>query len=189
MKLSITLLVTAVTVICSIPAEAQQSPYVGIEGRAIKALAPEQIEGYRSGAGMGFALAAELNGYPGPKHVLDLADELELSEQQRAATQQAFNEMLEAAQELGSAIIEGESRLDLLFSEGEITDADLDREVGAIAALQGRLRATHLRAHLRMKEVLSPQQVTKYRQLRGYGEQHDPARHQDHDPARHHPGG
>jgi hypothetical protein len=189
MKLRITLLVLVLTANCSISAEAQQSPYVGLEGRTIKALAPEQIEAYRAGAGMGFALAAELNGYPGPKHVLELGDELELSEQQRAATQQAFEEMLGAAKELGSAIIEGESRLDRLFSEGEITDVDLDREVVAIAALQGRLRAAHLHAHLRMKEVLSPQQVTKYRELRGYGEQHDPARHRGHDPARHHSGG
>jgi Spy/CpxP family protein refolding chaperone len=189
MRLSITPLIIAVAMSCSIPGGAEESPYIDLERRPIKALATEQIVGYRTGAGMGFALAAELNGYPGPKHVLELVDELELTGQQRAATQQAFEEMLEAAQELGSEIIEGESRLDRLFSEGEITDADLDREVVAIAALQGRLRATHLRAHLRMKEVLSPHQVEKYRELRGYGADHDPARHQGHDPARHHPGG
>jgi len=38
------------------------------------ALSVEQIEQYRAGAGMGYAKAAELNRYPGPMHVLELAD-------------------------------------------------------------------------------------------------------------------
>ena len=33
----------------------------------------------RAGRGMGLALAAELNGYPGPAHVLELADKLDLA--------------------------------------------------------------------------------------------------------------
>ena len=53
--------------------QAQHSPYTGLEERDIKALSAEQVAGYLAGDGMGFALPAELNHYPGPKHVLDLS--------------------------------------------------------------------------------------------------------------------
>ena len=50
------------------------SPYTGQEARGIKALSQDDIEGLLSGAGTpfgGMAKPAELNGYPGPRHVLD----------------------------------------------------------------------------------------------------------------------
>ena len=43
-----------------------QQPYAGLEGRSVKALSEQQIADLRAGRGMGLALAAELNGYPGP---------------------------------------------------------------------------------------------------------------------------
>ena len=60
-------------------ADAQQSPYAGLEDRPIKALSDEERNAYLNGAGMSLALAAELNGLPGPKHVLELAEELSLT--------------------------------------------------------------------------------------------------------------
>ncbi len=55
------------------------APYAGQQTRAIKALSPEDIAGLRAGDGMAMAKAAELNRYPGPRHVLDLAGPLALS--------------------------------------------------------------------------------------------------------------
>jgi hypothetical protein len=54
---------------------------------------------------MGMAKAAELNGYPGPTHVLALAPQLGLteSEQQRVTT--IFEGMSAAAKPLGSEVI------------------------------------------------------------------------------------
>ena len=49
-------------------------PYAGMQQRALKALSEDQIADLRAGKGMGLALAAELNGYPGPIHVLELCD-------------------------------------------------------------------------------------------------------------------
>jgi hypothetical protein len=40
--------------------------------------------------------------------------------------------------------------------------------VAEIAELQGKLRATHLQAHLDMRRLLSPSQIKKYDELRGY---------------------
>ncbi|NIN54376.1 MAG: hypothetical protein GTO38_03650, partial [Hydrogenophaga sp.] len=51
---------------------AQETPYAGLERREIKALAAEQVRAHLDGDGMALALAAELNAYPGPMHVLQL---------------------------------------------------------------------------------------------------------------------
>jgi hypothetical protein len=61
------------------PAVAQQhqhrhSPYAGSHTRDIKALSAQEAADLRAGRGMGLALATELNGYPGPLHVLELAE-------------------------------------------------------------------------------------------------------------------
>jgi hypothetical protein len=58
------------------------SPYVGQETRDIKALSQQDIDDYLNGRGMGYAKAAELNHYPGPRHVLDLAHTLALTPEQ-----------------------------------------------------------------------------------------------------------
>ncbi len=69
---------------------AQQTPYAGQHTREIKALSPPDIESYLAGQGMGLAKAAELNHFPGPKHVLELADALNLSKEQLTQTQALF---------------------------------------------------------------------------------------------------
>ena len=53
----------AVAYVAATPA-AQTSPYAGEETRAIKALSAQEVESLLGGKGMGFAKAAELNGYP-----------------------------------------------------------------------------------------------------------------------------
>ena len=55
------------------PAIAQQQPYAGLERREVKALSDQQLADLRAGRGMSLALPAELNGYPGPVHVLALS--------------------------------------------------------------------------------------------------------------------
>jgi hypothetical protein len=50
---------------------------------------------------MSLALAAELNGYPGPRHVLELGEQLGLTEQQRAGVQRLFDDMTAEVLPLG----------------------------------------------------------------------------------------
>jgi len=45
---------------------------------AVKSLRPDELKGSVVGSGTGEAKAAELNGYPGPKHLLEQRDELRL---------------------------------------------------------------------------------------------------------------
>lgn len=144
------------------------SPYAGMETRPVKTLSDQQIADMKAGRGMGLALAAELNGYPGPAHVLELADALMLSDKQRAATSALLAEMKAETIPIGERIIADETALDRLFSERRVTRASLDAMTARIGAAQGELRAAHLRSHLAMVAVLSPSQVARYRELRGY---------------------
>ena len=107
---------------------AESSRYAGWQERSIKALSPEQIEDYLEGRGMGMALPAELNGYPGPRHVLELADELDLTPDQRARTEQLFEDMRRKAIDLGEQIVEREATLDELFASGTASAAAAARD-------------------------------------------------------------
>jgi len=153
----------------SAAAQSAEQPYAGQESRAVKSLSDDETKALLSGAGMGFAKPAELNHYPGPKHAIDLAAELGLSSDQVAAAREAFDAMKTEATRLGSEIVAKEASLDSLFASGKATDADVAKATGEIAALQGRLRATHLRAHLRMREIMTPEQIAAYDAKRGYG--------------------
>ena len=101
------------------PATAETaSPYAGWQAREIKALSSQQVEDLQEGRGMGLALSAELNGYPGPRHVLDLGDDLQLSPAQRFAFEALFAEMQAAAQRLGAEILAREAALEQDFRGG-----------------------------------------------------------------------
>lgn len=149
-------------------AQHAHSPYAEHQAREIKALSAEEMEGYLDGSGMGMALPAELNGYPGPRHVLELAEELELGEEQATAVRRIHDSMKARAIELGTQIVQLERRLDREFAKGSITPAVLESLTGEIAEIQGRLRAVHLRAHLELADVLSNTQREEYDRLRGY---------------------
>lgn len=136
----------------------------------------EEIDGYLSGGGMGFAKAAELNHYPGPRHVLDLSGQLQLSAEQRKRTQAIFEGMKSQATSLGKQLVEKEQLLDSRFAEGTISDAELEQLVTEISVIQGKLRAVHLRAHLAQRAVLTQDQIRLYDAHRGYQQSaaHDP---------------
>lgn len=150
----------------------RRSPYAGEERRAIRALAPDQIEGLRAGRGMGFGRAAELNRYPGPMHVLELASELKLDEKQLEATRAIHARMKERAQAAGARLVEAEAELDGLFREGTVTESALKTALEKIGRLQAEVRGAHLQAHVEQRAILTPAQVDRYVELRGYGKGH-----------------
>src|SRR4051794_26061952 len=93
-------------------ASAQSQPYAGMQTRAIKALSDQQIADLKAGRGMGFALAAELNGFPGPIHVLEFGDALALTPDQRTRVQALIDDMKAEARPLGEQLIAQEADLD-----------------------------------------------------------------------------
>lgn len=147
---------------------AHSSPYAGMQNRVIKALSEEQIAGLKAGKGMALAMAAELNGYPGPAHTLELAEQLQLTDEQTARTQQLFANMESQAKAAGLEVIEAERALDTLFRDKQATPEAVSAAVTKAALAQGKLRETHLRYHLSMMDVLTAEQIAAYNQLRGY---------------------
>lgn len=155
------------------PAAAQHGghhagPYAGFERREAAGLSAHEVEDLRAGRGMGFALPAELNGYPGPLHALELADRLGLSSAQRARMQALMAAMRAETVPLGEALIAAERALDAVFRSGRATAAEVDQAVEAAALAWARVRAAHLRVHLATREAMSEHQRVMYARLRGY---------------------
>lgn len=147
---------------------AEQSSYAGEEHRPIKSLSEQEIEALRGGDGMGFAMLAELNHFPGPRHVLAVSNRLQLSAAQIEATEVLFKDMRGRAVTLGEELIAAEARLDRAFADATVTaDLLLDAllEIGEIKA---RLRFVHLEAHLQQRSLLTAEQISEYDEIRGY---------------------
>ena len=164
---------TAAVIGCVAPSSAAEkaaSAYAGQQARPIKALSEDDIASLRNGDGMGFAKAAELNSYPGPRHVLALARELRLTDTQAGQVTAIRDRMSASARPLGAELIDRERLLDQLFARGEITSERLTAETAGISDIQGRLRTVHLAAHLETRAILTPEQVAQYDKLRGYTE-------------------
>lgn len=157
-----------------------QTPYAGMQSRQIKALSDQQIADLREGRGMGLALAAELNGYPGPSHVLELADQLGLSSEQRSKVQGMFSAMKAEATPIGSRFIDQENDLDRQFARRTITAESVGSSTGAIAKTQGELREAHLKYHLLTAAVLDQTQLAQYAELRGYASEAPAKQHHHH---------
>ena len=172
-RLALLALVLAATPVAADTAHhGQNAPYAGLQAREIKALSPEEIADLTAGRGMGLALAAELNGYPGPRHVLDLAQELQLTAKQQQTTSALFEAMRAETAALGAELIDAERALDRLFAEKRATPETVAAATARAGAIEAKLRAAHLRYHLAMVEVLTPGQVTAYNHLRGYAAHH-----------------
>jgi hypothetical protein len=150
------------------------SKYSGQEqNRTIKSLSSEDILSLQTGTGNAFggiALLAELNGYPGPRHILDLANELGLNTEQKQNITTIYNSMKNQAIILGNEIISIEKIANDAFANRSITDTQLKQLISESAQKYGELRYVHLSTHLSMQNILTPEQVSLYNQLRGYSQ-------------------
>ncbi|MCL4265591.1 MAG: periplasmic heavy metal sensor [Anaerolineae bacterium] len=154
------------------------SAYRELLDSEIRGMDDQTIEDYLTGKGMGMALPAELNGYPGPRHVIDLADELSLTPEQTAQTQALFDEMQPQAIALGTQILAAEAALEEAFRTQTVDETNLEAQLQAIGLLEAQLRYVHLRTHLATLEILNAHQIMLYNSLRGYDDM--PANHNQH---------
>jgi Spy/CpxP family protein refolding chaperone len=162
------LLLCMVISLCSVSVSANDAPYAGQDTREIKALSQERVSGLLEGKGLGYAKVAELNGYPGPAHVLELAEELNLSEAQIESTKAIFKKMKNEARDLGAQLVEAERKIDVVFQKNKATEKLVRSSLEEIGNLEARLRACHVVAHLSQKAVLTKHQIHTYNMLRGY---------------------
>jgi Spy/CpxP family protein refolding chaperone len=151
------------------------SPYAAEQSREIKALSASEVKALQQGAGMGYAKAAELNGYPGPMHVLELARQLQLSSEQRQASEQLLAQHKATARTLGNQLVDAERALDTAFAQKKIDAARITELTQRIGQLHASLRAEHLQTHLLQTALLQPQQIERYQSLRGYDKAAGPA--------------
>lgn len=167
--IKLALLIVALPLAISSALAQHHGGYAGQHLQPIKAISGEETAQYLAGAGMGYAKAAELNGYPGPMHVLELADKLGLSAEQRDATRLLMDQHKAEARQLGAKKVEMERELDALFRAKNVAPERLAGAVRAAASAEGEYRYSHLETHRRMHALLSEQQILQYGVLRGYG--------------------
>ena len=167
-SLVFTLVVSAL--VAAAPLGRAQMPYAGEQMREIKALSAEETRQYLAGAGMGYAKPAELNGYPGPMHVLENADGLALTPEQQQQTKALMQAHKEEAKAIGAKLVAAERELDALFRSKSAERGALEKAVSAAAQLQASYRLSHLETHRRMRELLTAEQIARYDALRGYAD-------------------
>ncbi|MBM2578154.1 hypothetical protein JQC91_17745 [Jannaschia sp. Os4] len=160
----------------ALPASAQHavdhapSPYAGEQTREIASLSDEDLAELARGGGWGLARSAELNGVPGPAHLLELAHEIGLDAEQQAAIEAIRDEMRAGAITAGERFVEAERALDAAFTDGFPDAATLAGLVAEAGEARASLRLVHLSAHLRTMPLLTQDQIARYAVLRGYAD-------------------
>ena len=147
---------------------AADMPYAGQQSRTIKALSDQEIADYVEGRGMGSSKAAELNHYPGPAHVIADSSRLGLTDHQKIETQSVFDAMSTVAKRSGAAIVAKEASLDALYASGQAAPGPIKELLTELARLQAQFRYAHLSAHLKMRTILTLEQIARYDEMRGY---------------------
>ena len=146
------------------------SHYVGEQKREIKSLSANDIAELKRGGGWGFAKPAELNGVPGPAHLLEMKGEISLSDSQIASIEKIHKKMLSEAIPLGKKYINAERTLDQIFVNKTYNNENVLFQIRKIENIRGRLRYAHLSKHLETVNILSDSQISLYNKLRGYSE-------------------
>lgn len=165
---SLALLVIALPVQAEDTNHSHTSAYAGQEHRQIKSLSQADIAQLKAGAGWGLAKTAELNGVPGPLHLLEMKEQIDLSPTQTESIEALYQKMKLEAVALGAQLIEQEWALEQRFREN-MPDADeLKEMLNAIGETSAALRYVHLSAHLSTPDILTEHQMRKYNNLRGY---------------------
>jgi len=169
-------------------AGASHATYAGLQNRPIKSLSENDIKELKRGGGWGLALPAELNGMPGPSHVLELKEKLGLSAVQTRQVQTLFDDMKKAAVPVGEQLIAAEQEIEKAFASGKVEETTLRRLLARAEAARTELRFIHLSQHYKTTAILTGQQIKAYNVLRGYEadpckntpEGHDPVMYRKH---------
>jgi hypothetical protein len=166
--LALPLLILGFTAQASDTHHSHLSKYAGHEKRTIKSLSPGDIAELTRGGGWGLAKAAELNGVPGPAHLLEMKNAIRLDERQISTLSKIYRRMKSQAIQQGKKLIALEGKLEKHFQNGTITDAILRASLDATAQARKELRYIHLATHLETPDILTKDQIRKYNALRGY---------------------
>lgn len=160
----------ALLVATAMPAAAhhagQPGGQAGHHGGSHGAMQAGEFRNLQQGRGMGMGRVAAVNGYPGPMHVLEHPEALELTDGQIERTRELVTRVKTRAPELGKQVVDAEKRLEAMIAEGSVNAARMDSLLLEIAELRAHLRSLHLTAHLDQAAVLTEAQLEKYNELR-----------------------
>lgn len=164
------------------PAQTERSPYVAQLDSSVRGLSSQEVDDLLNGRGAGYARMAELNSYPGPRHVLDLKQDLNLTTAQTEQIEAVFAQMQTEAKQVGQEILQREAQFSADFANRTISEEEIMEQTEGLGQLYGRLRAVHLQAHLQITPLLSAEQLTQYDALRGYSTplEQSPSDHHQH---------
>jgi Spy/CpxP family protein refolding chaperone len=170
------LAVTLLSMVPAAPALGQAGHQHGGHGpgEAAGAQAHRRVEAYlkefdavvADGRGFGLAFAADQNGYPGPLHVLELKDQLQLTPAQEARMTALFQTMLAEARAKAARLAEAETRLRQVFAAGTADAAAVRAAVAGAEAARAEVRLVHLLTHLETRDLLTAAQRRTYHHLR-----------------------
>lgn len=107
---------------------------------------------------------------PGPAHLLELKDQIPLTQDQVTQTQRLVDDMREAAIPAGERLIAAETALEAASTKGTIDEAALRRLLAEAESARTGLRFIHLSQHFKTVQCLKPEQIRRYNILRGYAE-------------------
>ena len=139
-RLAILAVLAATPSVAQHEAHGSAQPYAGFETREIKGLSADDLAELRAGDGWGLALPAELNGRPGPAHLLELKEALALDPGQIAAIEAIHAAMKSDAIAAGERLIAAERALSDAFAAGSVTPDALRQLLAASEAARAELR-------------------------------------------------
>jgi hypothetical protein len=108
---------------------------------------------------------AEKNLYPSPGKVLALKEQLGLTKDQVRKIEELINNSVVSATVKGSEIIEAEEGLGQLFETGTMNERTLRAKLERIGKLRSDYCFVHLQTYLKVKQILSPNQYERYKEL------------------------
>ena len=139
----------------------------GMGGGMLGGVSAQEKEALLKGAGLGAGMIAMMNGYPGPKHVLEMGDELELTAAQRESIGTIYGKVKAESVKYGTELVEKDEELAALFASGSVSTDKVEKLSRDIGELQGRVRAEHLNAHVETFDALTPAQREMLAEMQG----------------------
>jgi Spy/CpxP family protein refolding chaperone len=134
--------------------------------RQMQAMLDETDRVIAQGLGAGMAFAADQNGYPGPRHVLELKDQLKLTSAQEARVIALQTAMFADARPKSVRLLDAEARLRRLFAEGVADETRVRAVVAEIERARTEVRLVHLLTHLETRALLTEDQRRAYHEAR-----------------------
>lgn len=144
----------------------------GMGGGMLGGVSEQEKEALLKGAGLGAGMIAMMNGYPGPKHVLEMGDELGLTAKQRESIGKTYGKVKAESVEFGTELVEKDEKLTALFASGSVSTGEVEKLSREIGELQGRVRAAHLNAHVETYDALTPAQREQLSSMQGMHQMH-----------------